>query len=520
MNIHQVKSKIRSLNNFPNVTEVDFEQIAKLDFDEIEYDQSDPPDKQFFIIVSKICKLKPNTNIGIFNVFKLLDILLSPNNLETLRSPEFNFDFNTLHCLILSRIDDIVIDKMISASIHLSSYDIREFDIIYKIIRNKLSHLIIRDLKSSRPRTLRKILRKVRRILRTNMGRSFSNEVNIILMHSCYFIIQQYRVNQELSRIEENILEQIYEINQSANLTLPTNFLSIPHMNLEDSSNANITIQNEEAIYQQNIPNFATVTIKRITDGDKVYAAKEYSNITSKRAREIISQEMSIMEKLSADADPENCFIKIYGIYPTEDKIQIRMDYISFDLKRVLQFWKDNDYKLTDEELMKIISKLINCFADLQERKIYHRDIKPQNILITEKLQPKVIDFNASYERHKNELSDITQQERVKGSINYMAPELLELRNKNFKEGKFRIVKADVFSLGLTLWELISRTEINGLNSKYNNSKLIEEIDSSDHNIVIKEILRNMLQLDYRQRFDFVQLLSLLNSEATEFSLI
>lgn len=517
MNIHQVKNKIRACRILHNVADVEFEEIENLDFDQIEFNQSAPTDRQFFIVISKLCKLRPDTNVGIFDVLKLLDIFLSHKNLEILRSSDFNFDFNTLHCLILTRMDNIEIDEMIPAFIHLSNYELEEFKVLYSIICKKLSHLIIKDLNSSESRTLSKILRKLKTILKTNMVNYFDCEVKIILMHCCYFIVDKYRANKDLSKTEKRIFSKINEIRKFVDFTPPKHFLSIPEMNSRQSSVIKPFIEIKKIIYQQNIHNFATVTIKKIRENKNYYAIKEYTNI-SPNARDIIDKEMSIMAKLSEFANPENCFMKIYDINYSEDKIYIKMDYLQFNLKELIVYWKNENIKPADDLLMEIISKLIRCFADLQNRKIYHRDIKPQNILISGDFKPKVIDFNASFERHQNELTFITKSESVKGTINYMAPELIELVNNNFRTGKFKLVKADVFSLGLTLWELISQQETNFMNFKEKNQQLLYEIEISDHNPLFKSMLKAMLHEDYKERFDFVGLLSFLDSSPTQFS--
>ena len=77
---------------------------------------------------------------------------------------------------------------------------------------------------------------------------------------------------------------------------------------------------------------------------------------------------------------------------------------------------------------------------------VVHRDVSPQNILVTSAGIAKVIDFGLV--KAKNRSSAETQSGVVKGKIRYMAPEQL---------GGTRIDhRADVWAVGMCLYELLS----------------------------------------------------------------
>jgi hypothetical protein len=76
------------------------------------------------------------------------------------------------------------------------------------------------------------------------------------------------------------------------------------------------------------------------------------------------------------------------------------------------------------------------------DRPILHRDLKSQNVLLTESLSAKVCDFGFS------RMSVTKTMSRI-GTVQWVAPEVLRGERYTFK--------ADVWSYGVVLWELVSR---------------------------------------------------------------
>ena len=79
---------------------------------------------------------------------------------------------------------------------------------------------------------------------------------------------------------------------------------------------------------------------------------------------------------------------------------------------------------------------------------IVHRDLKSPNLLVDETFTVKICDFGLA--RFKQD-TFVQTVNGCAGTPNYMAPEVL--RNEKFNE------KCDVFSMGVVLWELITRKE-------------------------------------------------------------
>lgn len=90
--------------------------------------------------------------------------------------------------------------------------------------------------------------------------------------------------------------------------------------------------------------------------------------------------------------------------------------------------------------------QIVNGLEALHDKNIAHRDIKPQNILMTSDFQCKLADIGSGSRFRESRLMKTT---RV-GTRGFQAPELL--CGKNYSK------KCDTFSLGVTLFVLMSKT--------------------------------------------------------------
>jgi serine/threonine protein kinase len=100
---------------------------------------------------------------------------------------------------------------------------------------------------------------------------------------------------------------------------------------------------------------------------------------------------------------------------------------------------------LSDREIGEIGADLCEALDHAHSRSVVHRDIKPQNVLVTEEGEPhaKLMDFGVA---RVTDAAGLTAPGDVVGTLAYMAPEQAEGRADVGPE-------ADIYSLALMLYE-------------------------------------------------------------------
>ena len=112
----------------------------------------------------------------------------------------------------------------------------------------------------------------------------------------------------------------------------------------------------------------------------------------------------------------------------------------------------------TLDEFFKITVPMVEALDAAHKKGIVHRDIKPTNVMITNEGRVKVLDFGlAKLTGREAPLdpseaatmlasSDLTEQGKILGTVNYMSPEQAE--------GKVVDSRSDIFSLGVVMYEM------------------------------------------------------------------
>lgn len=136
--------------------------------------------------------------------------------------------------------------------------------------------------------------------------------------------------------------------------------------------------------------------------------------------------------------------VKIYDV-SFGDLIQyIVMEYIEgITLKQYIENNRDIPWK----ETVNIIMQILRALQHAHDKGIIHRDVKPQNIMLTDDGTIKVTDFGiARFSRSEHR----TITDKAIGSVHYISPEQAR--------GDITDEKADIYSVGVIMYEMLSGT--------------------------------------------------------------
>ncbi|MFC1785033.1 protein kinase [Candidatus Neomarinimicrobiota bacterium] len=144
-------------------------------------------------------------------------------------------------------------------------------------------------------------------------------------------------------------------------------------------------------------------------------------------------------EARAASALNHTNIITIYDIVDEIDKIFIVMEYCAG--KMLTEKLKDGPLK--QRELLDIAIDVAEGLNAAHKDDITHRDIKSQNIIISDDCPPKIIDFGIAKQIG---MTDITKDGTTLGTQCYMSPEQLH--------GSKVDKRSDIFSFGVVLYEM------------------------------------------------------------------
>ena len=223
------------------------------------------------------------------------------------------------------------------------------------------------------------------------------------------------------------------------------------------------------------------------SDG-KSYAIKEIpiKNETKEKI-ESFKNEAIILSKFNC----EN-IVKYYDSSKKGNNFYILMEFCNGENLRSFIDKNMNDNTLIKESIIyNLISQICNGIKEMHDKKIIHRDIKPDNIFMNENMIIKIGDFGVSKQLKSYKSYALTTKKL--GTEYYAAPEILTKGIYN--------EKSDIWSLGCIIYELLT------LNTYYNDKFMdeIKQIDSNIYNEKWQELIDSLLELDYKKRFDINQ---------------
>lgn len=112
-----------------------------------------------------------------------------------------------------------------------------------------------------------------------------------------------------------------------------------------------------------------------------------------------------------------------------------------------LKEYMDEGKEFSQDQLLDIMIQTCEGLQHAHDRKVIHRDIKPDNISITSKGNVKITDFGIARMSTQNPMMSMTQDGTMLGTLGYISPEQLQ-------DSRRVDHRADIFSLGAMMYEL------------------------------------------------------------------
>ncbi|SFC72543.1 Stk1 family PASTA domain-containing Ser/Thr kinase [Clostridium uliginosum] len=138
----------------------------------------------------------------------------------------------------------------------------------------------------------------------------------------------------------------------------------------------------------------------------------------------------------------DNNIVNILDVGTQEDINYIVMELVQGKtLKDVINSSGKMNYEIAISTAIQI-AKALDC---AHRNKIIHRDVKPQNILVSENGAIKVTDFGIA---KSTSSATITNTSTIMGSAHYLSPEQAK--------GSFIDCRTDLYSLGVVLYEMVT----------------------------------------------------------------
>lgn len=159
------------------------------------------------------------------------------------------------------------------------------------------------------------------------------------------------------------------------------------------------------------------------------------------------SEDAKFVTKFRQEAQAIACLshpniVGVYDVGQENDMHYIVMEFVDgITLKKYIE----RKGKLSVREAVGISLQIANGLEAAHTNHIIHRDIKPQNILISKDGTAKVSDFGIAKAASSNTITA-----NAMGSVHYISPEQAR--------GGFSDEKSDIYSLGVSMYEMLSGT--------------------------------------------------------------
>ncbi|MBR6486046.1 MAG: Stk1 family PASTA domain-containing Ser/Thr kinase, partial [Lachnospiraceae bacterium] len=179
-----------------------------------------------------------------------------------------------------------------------------------------------------------------------------------------------------------------------------------------------------------------------------VYKAKCHKlnrYVAIKVLKDEFASNKSFVSKFSAEAQAAAGLMhpNIVNVYDVGDENGLYYFVMELVEGITLKRYIEKKIRLSVKEAVSIAIQVSMGIESAHNNGIIHRDIKPQNIIISKEGKVKVADFGIA-----RAASSDTQTSHAMGSVHYTSPEQAR--------GGYSDTKSDIYSIGITLFEMVT----------------------------------------------------------------
>ena len=232
---------------------------------------------------------------------------------------------------------------------------------------------------------------------------------------------------------------------------------------------------------------------------NQIFAIKEIE-INNKKEMDNLNREICIMNSMTNINHPN--IMKYFSFFQEKGKVYIVLELINGqNLNKLVEKHQKMNENISQNLIILILKGAINGLCYLHSKKIIHRDISPDNIMIDENNNIKITDFGLStiYQMH-NPGNNNEYEGTVVGKTNFVSNEIFEAFSLGHIHTKYDF-KTDIYSLGLTMFYLMTFKlpfDINMVNrtKKRNNNNINQNLYSKE----LINIVMNMMEENQYKR--------------------
>lgn len=185
---------------------------------------------------------------------------------------------------------------------------------------------------------------------------------------------------------------------------------------------------------------FASVrrAVQKTTKASVAIKTYEKYRLLDALQKAAVAREIKILSQLSHDN-----VVRLLKVIDTPKQLHLVLEEVKGLSVRSWMMQKEGR-RLAEPEAKTVFRQVVTALEYLHSRGVAHRDIKLQNVLITEDLHVCLIDFGCATEGAMESKSGI-----YCGTLHYMAPEILQRRG-------FKAAAADMWAAGVMLFCMLS----------------------------------------------------------------